>query len=308
MMEATMRITSASLLCAAALFTAPAVFPAQLFAQTAKPAATAHSSAAHSAATTRAGSAHTATAAASAHTAPGGCVKPEVSAKVPALPAGAPCPKALFTVMVEPPAKVIYASPLEPDIAKTLNLESTSFTLAYVDTKAGTGALAAPHKYYTVKYTGYLPDGTVFDSSSKHPETADGFSFEVGTHHVIPGWDTGFAGMHVGGKRRLFIPYPLAYGAQGQPPTIPPRSDLIFDMELVSQSDSAPAPKTTPAPPAAATPRPATPATAAPAGAVPPTVRMLPPTGEPATAPATSTAPTTQPAAAAPGTQPSEKK
>lgn len=233
----------------------------------------------------------TAHSAPSARTAPGGCVKPDVSAKVPALPPGAPCPKALFTVTVEPPAKVTYASPLEPDIAKTLNLETTSFTLAYVDSKIGTGQLAAPHKYYTVKYTGYLPDGTVFDASSKHPETADGFSFEVGAHHVIPGWDTGFAGMRVGGKRRLFIPYPLAYGAQGQPPTIPPRSDLIFDMELVSQSDSAPAPKTPPAPPATATPKPPASSTA------------------PATPPASSTAPATPPpASAAPGTQPSEKK
>lgn len=279
-MEPTMRITSATLLCAAALFSAPALAPTQLLAQTGKPSAPAHTAA------TRRASAHTATAA--AHTAPGGCVKPEVSAKVPALPAGSPCPKALFTVMVEPPAKVIYASPLEPDIAKTLNLEGTSFTLAYVDTKVGAGQLAAPHKYYTVKYTGYLPDGTIFDASSKHPETADGFNFKVGEHHVIPGWDTGFAGMHVGGKRRLFIPYPLAYGAQGQPPTIPPRSDLIFDMELVSQSDSAPAPKAPPTPPAAATPKSATPP---------------PSSATPATPPAAAA-----PASTAPGTEPSEKK
>lgn len=287
-MEATMRITSVSLLCTVALFTAPALVPTQLLAQTAKPAATAHTSAAHTA------TAHTATA---AHTAPGGCVKPDVSAKVPALPAGSPCPKALFTVTVEPPAKVTYASPFEPDIAKWLNLEENSFTLAYVDSKIGTGELAAPHKYYTVKYTGYLPDGTIFDASAKHPETADGFNFEVGAHHVIPGWDTGFAGMHVGGKRRLFIPYPLAYGAQGQPPTIPPHTDLIFDMELVSQSDSAPAPKAPPTPPAAATPKPATPATPPPSSA------------NPATPPPAAAAPApTAPASTAPGTEPSEKK
>ena len=297
-MEATMRIrsrtTSASLLCAAALFTAPALVPTQLLAQTARPAAPAHIAATHTPAThtpaTHTAAAHTATAA--AHTAPGGCVKPDVSAKVPALPASAPCPKALFTVTVEPPAKVTYASPFEPDIAKWLNLEENSFTLAYVDSKIGTGELAAPHKYYTVKYTGYLPDGTIFDASSKHPETADGFNFEVGAHHVIPGWDTGFAGMRVGGKRRLFIPYPLAYGAKGQPPTIPPQTDLIFDMELVSQSDSAPAPKTPPAPPAAATPKSAMPATPPPSSATP------------ATPPPAAAAP----ASTAPGTEPSEKK
>jgi peptidylprolyl isomerase len=304
-MEATMRIrpriTSAAVLSAAALFNAPALVPTQLLAQTAKPAATAHSAATHAA------TAHTATAA--AHTAPGGCVKPDVSAKVPALPASAPCPKALFTVTVEPPAKVTYASPFEPDIAKWLNLEENSFTLAYVDSKIGTGDLAAPHKYYTVKYTGYLPDGTIFDASSKHPETADGFNFEVGAHHVIPGWDTGFAGMRVGGKRRLFIPYPLAYGAKGQPPTIPPQTDLIFDMELVSQSDNAPAPKAPPTPPAASTLKPGTvieggrgPAPATPASAPAATPNGQLPQGntvKPATPP---------PAAAAPGTEPSEKK
>ena len=60
-------------------------------------------------------------------------------------------------------------------------------------------------------------------------------------HRVITGWDQGFAGMKVGGKRRLFIPYQLAYGDAGHPPTIPAKSDLIFDIELVSASATPPA-------------------------------------------------------------------
>jgi peptidylprolyl isomerase len=93
-----------------------------------------------------------------------------------------------------------------------------------------------------VHYTGYLADGTVFDTSiGKDPIT-----FPYGAHRVITGWDTGFEGMRVGGKRRLFIPYQLAYGAAGKPPIIPEKAMLIFDVQLISQSDTPPAPKTPP--------------------------------------------------------------
>ncbi len=103
-----------------------------------------------------------------------------------------------------------------------------------------------PHKFYTIHYTGYLTDGTKFDSSVDRGEP---LTIEYGEHQVIPGWDTGFDGMHIGGKRRLFIPYQLAYGASARGP-IPARSELIFDVELLSQSDTDPRPKTPPAPPA----------------------------------------------------------
>jgi peptidylprolyl isomerase len=141
-----------------------------------------------------------------------------------------------------------------------------------VDTVIGTGPLAEPRKYYTVHYTGWLTDGTKFDSSEDHPG-AEPFTFAYGAHRVIPGWDTGFQGMHVGGKRRLFIPYQLAYGETGHPPVIPAKSDLIFDVELVGQSDTPPQPK--PAPTPAPETKPATdptkPATEAPpAGSAPP--------------------------------------
>src|SRR6185437_12837132 len=113
--------------------------------------------------------------------------------------------------------------------------------------KAGDGPLAKPHQYYTIHYTGYLTDGTKFDSSI---DRGTPITIPYGERKVIPGWDTGFAGMRVGGKRRLFIPYELAYGANGSGP-IPGKSELVFDVELVGVSDTPPPPA---APPAAAHP------------------------------------------------------
>jgi peptidylprolyl isomerase len=69
------------------------------------------------------------------------------------------------------------------------------------------------------------------------------FSFPQGFGRLIPGWDQGFSGMKIGGKRRLFIPWELAYGASGRPgpdaehPGIPPKSNLIFDVELLDVTD-----------------------------------------------------------------------
>ena len=115
----------------------------------------------------------------------------------------------------------------------------TQYVMRYVDVAAGTGAPAEPGAVYTVHYTGWLRDGTKFDSSRDRGEP---ISFEQGKRRVIPGWDAGFEGMRVGGRRRLFIPYQLAYGVRGRPPRIPPRAALIFDVELVGV---APAPADT---------------------------------------------------------------
>ncbi len=166
------------------------------------------------------------------------------------------------------------ATTTPPNIPKVVGIPKTIYALRYVDTLVGTGPLAEPSvlgtsmadskiKWYTVKYTGWLTDGTKFDSSYDHPG-GEPITFPAGAHRVIPGWDTGFQGMHVGGKRRLFIPYQLAYGEAGRPPKIPAKSDLIFDIELVSVSDQPPTPKTPPAPaqpanPTAAPDKPATP-------------------------------------------------
>lgn len=106
--------------------------------------------------------------------------------------------------------------------------------LTITDTVVGTGAEAKAGQQVTVNYVGMLPDGTVFDASSKHPETAKGFTFGLGTGQVIKGWDMGVAGMKVGGKRRLIIPPSYGYGAQGAGNVIPPNATLIFDVELVA--------------------------------------------------------------------------
>jgi peptidylprolyl isomerase len=135
----------------------------------------------------------------------------------------------------------------------------TQFSLRYIDIVQGTGAPAEPGKLYVVHYTGWLRDGTSFDSSrGREP-----LRFEQGRRRVIAGWDAGFEGMRVGGRRRLLIPYQLAYGIPGRPPRIPPCAELIFDVELLGVEPPPPAPATPPAP-APATP-PAAGATSCPA-------------------------------------------
>src|SRR5215471_13738594 len=108
-------------------------------------------------------------------------------------------------------------------------------TLRYVEIKPGEGAPAAAGKQFTVHYTGWLRDGTQFDSSvGKDP-----LKFVQGRRQVIAGFDVGFEGMKAGGKRRIFIPWQLAYGEQGRG-KIPPKAELIFDVELLDVKDAAP--------------------------------------------------------------------
>lgn len=154
---------------------------------------------------------------------------------------------------------------LPPGIPPASGPVITAFALRWQDIKIGSGPEAEPRKIYKVHYTGWLAaDGRKFDSSYDHPGMPimdkDGnmerdekgqvklsgpqpISFPQGMGRVIPGFDQGFTGMKVGGKRRLFIPWQLAYGALGRPgpdsanPGIPPKADLIFDVELVDQSD-----------------------------------------------------------------------
>ena len=100
------------------------------------------------------------------------------------------------------------------------------------DLKTGDGAEAKAGDQVSVQYVGVLYDnGKQFDSSFDRGQP---FSFQLGSGQVIPGWDQGVVGMKVGGRRELIIPPSLGYGAQGQPPTIPPNSTLVFVIDLVS--------------------------------------------------------------------------
>lgn len=249
------------------------------------------------------------------------------------------------------PAVAASGVKLPPGVLPVKGILKTAFALKYQDVKIGTGKDAEPGKLYKVHYTGWLAaDGKKFDSSFDHrkpvldkdgkPENdADGkpklgdaepIQFPQGRRGVIPGWDQGFEGMKVGGKRRLFIPYQLAYGELGRPPVIPAKADLIFDIELVDVTDmpaqrmpgmpggpgarpmpphpgaapnAAPSgPGATPAPPTGANPSsPAAPA-AKPTDPTAPTVAPNSATPSPASpaptapAPAAPTAPTDKPA------------
>jgi peptidylprolyl isomerase len=103
--------------------------------------------------------------------------------------------------------------------------------LVIKDQIVGTGTEAKAGDSVTVNYVGVLyKGGKEFDSSWKRNEP---FKFVLGKGQVIPGWDQGIVGMKVGGRRELIIPAPLAYGAKGSPPTIPPNSALIFVVDLL---------------------------------------------------------------------------
>jgi len=98
------------------------------------------------------------------------------------------------------------------------------------DMAAGDGVVAAKGHRVSVHYTGWLTDGSKFDSSLDRGQP---FAFELGRGMVIAGWDQGVAGMRVGGKRRLTIPSHLAYGDRGFGNVIPPGSTLVFEVELL---------------------------------------------------------------------------
>ncbi len=110
--------------------------------------------------------------------------------------------------------------------------------LQIVDEVVGAGAEAVKGKtveqartlFHEFHYTGFLTDGTKFDSSV---DRNDPFRFKLGAGQVIQGWDEGFAGMKVGGKRKLTIPSHMGYGARGAGGVIPPNAVLIFDVELL---------------------------------------------------------------------------
>jgi FKBP-type peptidyl-prolyl cis-trans isomerase len=108
--------------------------------------------------------------------------------------------------------------------------ETTPSGLQYEDVVVGEGETPKSGQSVQVHYTGWLEDGTKFDSSVDRGQP---FVFPLGMGRVIRGWDEGVATMREGGKRRLTIPPNLGYGARGAGGVIPPNATLIFDVELL---------------------------------------------------------------------------
>jgi peptidylprolyl isomerase len=127
-----------------------------------------------------------------------------------------------------------------PIVSTMPSLQGDTLTksgIRVIEVAAGTGAQVQRNRCVYAHYTGWLAtDGKQFDTS--RDTTPNGYpmppiGFVLGIRQVIAGWDIGFEGMQVGGRRRLLIPWHLAYGNRGAPPVIPSRADLIFDVEVM---------------------------------------------------------------------------
>jgi peptidylprolyl isomerase len=121
------------------------------------------------------------------------------------------------------------------EAANAQPVTTTPSGLKIIDLKVGAGPSPKPGQTCVMNYTGWLYEngnkGKKFDSSLDRNQP---FSFPIGQHQVIAGWDEGVATMKVGGKRTLIIPPELGYGARGAGGVIPPNATLIFDVELLS--------------------------------------------------------------------------
>lgn len=120
---------------------------------------------------------------------------------------------------------------VEPFDVKGKDTLTTESGLKYIIVRKTKGIQATAGKTVKVDYSGYLQDGTMFDSSVKRGKPIE---FQVGVGRVIKGWDEALQLMSIGDKFRIIIPYNLAYGERGVPPTIPPKATLIFDVQLES--------------------------------------------------------------------------
>jgi FKBP-type peptidyl-prolyl cis-trans isomerase len=124
----------------------------------------------------------------------------------------------------------VLLRPTAPEQTAAGEMITTASGLQYQDLVVGSGAQAQAGDTVSVHYTGWLQDGTKFDSSLDRGQP---FEFTLGTGGVIKGWDEGVAGMQVGGKRKLVIPPELGYGPNGYPPVIPANAVLNFEVELL---------------------------------------------------------------------------
>ncbi len=114
-------------------------------------------------------------------------------------------------------------------LTRGITMNNEALELKITDTLIGTGKAAVKGVLLIVQYTGYLEDGTKFDSSYDHGRP---FQFVIGSKKVIQGWDQGLMGMREGGKRTLFVPSHLGYGER-EKGLIKPHSNLIFHIEML---------------------------------------------------------------------------
>jgi peptidylprolyl isomerase len=133
---------------------------------------------------------------------------------------------------VAPPVVSASPTPASVDTGPPPVADEPTFSesgLGIIDIEAGRGETPEAGQTLAVHYTGWLNDGTKFDSSR---DRGTPFEFPLGVGQVIAGWDEGVATMNVGGIRRLIIPPELAYGEAGRS-GIPPNAELTFDIELL---------------------------------------------------------------------------
>lgn len=130
------------------------------------------------------------------------------------------------------PSEVPFAAELAVDL-ESMSLQESGLYIQVLE--EGEGPAAAPGDGLGVNYTVWLSDGSKLDSSYDH-QPPEPLSMVLGRTQLIDGWTEGVTGMRLGEKRRLVVPYQLAYGAAGRPPQLPPFSNLVFEVELAEHT------------------------------------------------------------------------